>query len=145
MQIFLRAFEKKIPHKTTHYPKWLIYIRSQECQFKTNGDLAQSSCTNTLINLFLQASNLLRDGSIGENAINFVVSRMQILTTPQVKKYFVGIVFDIDIVQKRKCIPNSTAVFTRIVNQPETTEAIKNAINWNALILKIMRKGNLYG
>ena len=143
MQIFLRAFEKKIPHKTTHYPKWLIYIRSQECQFKTNGDLAQSSYTNTLINLFLQASNLLRDGSIGENAFNFVVSRMQILTTPQVKKYFFGIVFD--IVQKRKCIPNSTAVFTRTVNQPETTEAIKNAINWNALILKIMRKGNLYG
>ena len=70
---------------------------------------------------------------------------MQILTTPQVKKYFFGIVFDIDIVLKRKCIPNSTAVFTRIVNQPETTEAIKNAINWNALILKIMRKGNLYG
>ena len=70
---------------------------------------------------------------------------MQILTTPQVKKYFVGIVFDIDIVLKRKCIPNSTAVFTRTVNQPETTKAIKNAINWNALILKIMRKGNLYG
>ena len=145
MQIFLRAFEKKIPHKTTHYPKWLIYIRSQECQFKTNDDLAQSSCTNILINLFLQASNLLRDGSIGGNPINFVVSRMQILTTPQVTKYLVGTVFDIDIMQKRKCIPNSTAVFTRTVNQPETTEAIKNVINWNALILKIMRKGNPYG
>ena len=39
----------------------------------------------------------------------------------------------------------STAVFTRTVNQPETKEAIKNAINWNALILKIMRKGNPYG
>ena len=32
-----------------------------------------------------QASNLLRDSSVGENPINFVVSRMQILTTPQVK------------------------------------------------------------
>lgn len=70
---------------------------------------------------------------------------MQILTTPQVTKYLVGIVFDIDIMQKRKCIPNSTAVFTRTVNQPETTEAIKKGINWNALILKIMRKGNLMG
>jgi len=29
------------------------------------------------------ASNLLRDGSIGQNQVNFVVSRMQILTTPQ--------------------------------------------------------------
>ncbi|XP_029182362.2 A disintegrin and metalloproteinase with thrombospondin motifs 6-like [Acropora millepora] len=29
------------------------------------------------------ASNLLRDSSVGENPINFVVSRMQILTTPQ--------------------------------------------------------------
>lgn len=29
------------------------------------------------------ASNLLRDSSIGENPMNFVVSRMQILTTPQ--------------------------------------------------------------
>lgn len=29
------------------------------------------------------ASNLLRDGSVGENPMNFVVSRMQILTTPQ--------------------------------------------------------------
>ena len=32
-----------------------------------------------------QASNLLRDSSLGENPVNFVVSRMQILTTPQVK------------------------------------------------------------
>ncbi|XP_078346439.1 A disintegrin and metalloproteinase with thrombospondin motifs 6-like isoform X2 [Oculina patagonica] len=29
------------------------------------------------------ASKLLRDGSIGENPVNFVVSRMQVLTTPQ--------------------------------------------------------------
>jgi len=29
------------------------------------------------------ASNLLRDGSIGESPVNFVISRMQILTTPQ--------------------------------------------------------------
>lgn len=65
-------------HEEEKYIETLVVVDPKMTNF--HGEDAAKQYALSACNI---ASNLLRDGSIGENPINFVVSRMQILTTPQ--------------------------------------------------------------